>query len=200
MDYGTLKSDTASYLHRSDLTALIPAFVEKARVRIGRDLRSLEQEAYGALSAPTDSVFALPAAFNELRRAESDGHPLRSVSATELAWYATSASPWVYCIRGREITVPGAATVDIWYFAIEAKLVLDATELPTMAAHPQVWQLATLAEAGLYLQDWELLDRCTVQYGAEVQGINARAERARQGRAPAAVNSDIYIAFGGPGL
>jgi hypothetical protein len=201
MNYGVLKSDTAGYLHRTDLSSQIVTFIEKARLRIGRDLRSLEQEQSATLTSPVNSVFALPATCQELRRVEaSDGTPLRSVSPHEVAYWASLSSPAVYCVRGRNITVPGATSVTIWYFAIEATLTSDATEHPTMAAHPQVWQLATLAEAGMYLQDWELMDRCTLQYQEDVARINVRAEKLRQGKAPEMIASDRNTTFGGPGL
>jgi hypothetical protein len=195
MNYGTLKSDTADYLHRSDLTTQIPKFIEKARTRIMRDLRALELEATATLSSPSAGVFQLPGDFQELRRAYSAGVPLRSVNPHELEYWTSLDSPQVYCIRGREITVPGATTVDLWYFAAEPTLSSDATELATMAAHPQLWQAATLYEAGLFVTDAELIGTWSAVYRDEVDRINRRANRARVGAAPASINSDAYGTF-----
>lgn len=201
MNFGILKNDVRDYLHRTDLATQIPFFIEKARVRIGRDLRSLEQELVGTLTGPVNAVFALPTLCQEVRRVEaSDGTPLRSVSGHELAYWASASAPAVYCIRGREVTIPAASTVTLWYISQEAPLVLDATEHPTMAAHPQVWLLASLMEAGLFLQDWDLHDRTREQYVAEVSEVNKRADRLRQGRAPEMIDSDRNTAFGGSGL
>jgi hypothetical protein len=193
MNYGVLKSDTAAYLHRTDLTTPIPFFIEKARLRIARDLKSLEQEQTATLTGPTNSVFALPATCQEVRKVEAGGVPLRAVGAYELAYWASLASPAVYAIRGRNITVPGATTVDIWYYATEATLTSDATEHPTMAAYPQIWQLATLMEAGLYLQDWDLHDRTREQYVLEVEAVNSRASDLRYGVAPAQITDYVQI-------
>lgn len=195
MNYTALQADIAAYLHRTDLTTPIQGFIEKARLRIARDLRSLEQEQTTTLTGPTADVFTLPATLMELRRVEADGVPLRSVNPHELAYWLDAESPQVYSVRGRYLTAPGATTVDIWYFATEAALVSGSTEHPTMAAHPQVWMLASLLEAGLYTRDWELMDRCTAQYAAEVTEINKRAEKARQGTGPAVVHSDQYSTF-----
>jgi hypothetical protein len=201
MNYGILKNDVRDYLHRTDLATQIPFFIEKARVRIGRDLRSLEQELTGTLTSPVDDVFALPVLCQEVRRVENeDGTPLRSVSPHELSYWASYGSPAVYCVRGREITIPSATSVTIWYITQEATLVLDATEHPTMAAHPQVWLLASLMEAGYFLQDWELVDRTRDQYVAEVTEINKRADRLRHPHSPEAISSDRNTAFGGSGL
>lgn len=195
MNYGILKSDTADYLHRSDLSSQIVKFIEKARVRIGRDLRVLEMEQLATLTGPTDSIFDLPADFQELRRATSAGIPLRSVNPHELDYWTSLTSPQVYSIRGRKMTVPGATTVDLWYFAIEAALASDSTEHPTMAAYPQIWQAAALLEAALFTNDAELLATWSGIYDAEVAAANRKAERARQGTAPAVIASDSYSAF-----
>lgn len=195
MNYGTLKSDTADYLHRSDLTTQIPKFIEKGRLRIGRDLRVLELEQVATLTGPTDSVFALPADFMELRRLTSNGVPLRSVNPHELDYWTSLTSPQVYCLRGRNITIPGATTATLWYFAVEAALASDSTEHPTMAAYPQIWQAATLLEASLFTNDAELLATWSGIYDAEVAAANRKAERARQGTAPAVIASDSYATF-----
>lgn len=195
MNYGQLKTDVALYLHRGDLTAVIPSFIEKARLRIGRDLRVLELEQTATLSSPTDSVFTLPADYMELRRAYSNGIPLRGVNPHELQYWTSLSTPQVYAIRGREITVPGATTVDVWYFAQEATLTVDGTEHPTMAAWPQIWLAAAMLEASLYNNDTEALAQWTGTYDAEVAAANRRAERARQGTAPATILSDSNSSF-----
>lgn len=195
MNYGVLKSDTADYLHRSDLSTQIVKFIEKARLRIARDLRVLELEEAATLSGPTDDTFDLPADFMELRRAYSNGVPLRAVNPHELQYWTASGSPQVYTIQGRTLVAPGAEQVDIWYFKAEAALSSDSTEHPTMAAHPQIWQAAALVEAALFTNDTELLAMWASIYDAEVAAANRKAERARQGTAPAVIASDSYATF-----
>jgi hypothetical protein len=191
--YTELQADVASYLHRTDVTTPITEFIEKARLRVARDLRSLEQETTTTLTSPTNGVFTLPSNFVELRRASSAGVPLRPVNQGEADYWASSSAPAVYAIHGRNLWAPGATTVDITYFAIEAALTSGATEHPTMAAHPQIWLYASLAEAGLYTRDWDLMDRMAQAYGAEVREINARAEWARTGPAPSVVTEQLMI-------
>ena len=189
--YTALQADVASYLHRTDLTTPITLFIEKARVRIGRDLRSLEQEAVSTLTGPTADIFALPTDFMEARKVHSGGVPLRSVNFDEIAYWSAADSPYVYCIYGRNLWVPGATTISLGYFKVEATLTSGATEHPTMSAWPQVWLYASLAEAGLYTRDFELMDRMTQAYSAEVQAVNARAELARQGVAPSMISDQL---------
>jgi len=195
--YTALQADVASYLHRTDLSSGSPtpiqSFIEKARLRVARDLRSLEQESTSTLTGPTADVFALPTDFMEARKVHSAGVPLRSVNFDEITYWTAASSPYVYCIFGRNLWSPGATTISLGYFKIEAALTSGATEHPTMAAQPQIWLYASLAEAGLYIRDFELMDRMTQAYSAEVQAVNARAELARQGTAPSMISDSLSI-------
>jgi len=195
--YTALQADVASYLHRTDLSSGSPtpiqSFIEKARLRVARDLRSLEQESTSTLTGPTADVFALPTDFMEARKVHSAGVPLRSVNFDEITYWTAASSPYVYCIFGRNLWSPGATTISLGYFKIEAALTSGATEHPTMAAQPQIWLYASLAEAGLYIRDFELMDRMTQAYSAEVQAVNARAELARQGVAPSMISDSLSI-------
>jgi hypothetical protein len=199
MQYSALQAEIADYLHRSDLATPILGFIEKARIRIGRDLRSAEQELTATLTTPVDGEFTLPVApvaFAELIRAEAAGVPLRSVNPHELSYWATVASGQVYCLRNTKIVVPGATTVLIWYYTIEPTLTTGTTEHPTMAAHPQVWLAASMLEAALYTADNELLQVWSDVYASEVAAVNARAKRRREGTAPAVVASNSDVSFG----
>jgi hypothetical protein len=64
-----------------------------------------------------------------------------------------------------------------------------------MAAHPHLWQAATLYEAALFVTDAELTATWSAVYRDEVDRINRRANRARVGAAPASINSDAYGTF-----
>ena len=189
--YTALQADVAAYLHRTDLTTEIQGFIEKARLRVARDLRSLEQETVATLTGPTASVFALPTDFMEARKVHSEGVPLRAINFDEIAYWSSSSSPYVFAIYGRNLWVPGATKIQLGYFQIEATLTSGGTEHPTMAAFPQVWLYASLAEAGLFTRDFELMDRTAGAYSAEVEAINQRAELARQGPAPSMISDQL---------
>jgi len=195
--YTELQADVASYLHRSDLSSGSPTpiqeFIEKARLRIARDLRSLEMETTATLTGPTADVFALPSDFIEARKVHADGASLRAVNFDEISYWTAADSPYVYAIYGRNIWVPGATTVDLTYFKADATLTSGSTEHASMLNHPQIWLYASLAEAALYIRDFELMDRMTAMYQLEVQAANARAELARQGPAPSMISDQLSI-------
>lgn len=200
MNYTTLQADVASYLHRSDLTTPIQSFIERARVRIGRDLRSAEQITTTTLSSFTNDIAALPTDFQEMVRVESAGRALRPVSQTEIAYWASLTSAEVYTIANRNICIPGASSADLWYYRQEAALSSGSTEHATMAAHPQVWLLASLAEGHLYVQDTEEYMKTLELYQAEVAAINRAHKRLMTGPAPAVTTQDYFVDFAGPNL
>jgi hypothetical protein len=193
MNYTALQADVAAHLHRSDLATPIQGFIERGRVRLMRDLRVAELEAAATLVG--GSPFNLPAACQEVRRVSSSGTPLRQVPPHELDYWASASSGQVYAIYGRVLDAPGADEVDIWYFAAEPQLTSGTTEHPTMAAYPQLWIAAAMLEASLFLNDRESLQQWTAVYDAEVTLANRRAERLRQGTAPATISSDYYTTF-----
>jgi hypothetical protein len=102
----------------------------------------------------------------------------------------------VYAVYNRNIHIPGASSADIWYFRQEAALSSGATEHPTMAAHPQLWVYAAVREGAIFTHDIDLASAMNEAYEAEVAQINATAERARFGPAPATIDSDRYVTFG----
>lgn len=63
-DYSTLKTSIANFLHRSDLTSLIPEFIADAENRIFNELRIRAMEAAFSSATSSGSV-ALPTGFLE---------------------------------------------------------------------------------------------------------------------------------------
>ena len=66
MTYAELQQSVTDYMHRNDLAALIPGFIELARTRINRDLRvraMLEENTV----TPVANPFPVPTDFLEMR-------------------------------------------------------------------------------------------------------------------------------------
>lgn len=197
MNYTTLQADVAAYLHRTDLTSVIPSFIERARVRIGRDLKSVEQETTATISSFTAGVGALPADCMEVIRVTNGDSLLRAVNMQEVAFFMGASDPVVYAVYGRNLLCPGASSLSLTYLKIEAVLSSGATEHPTMAAHPQVWTAASVMEGALYAHDTALYDYWAQAYRDEVFRVNAQARRLRTGPAPGPVASEYNVTSGG---
>jgi hypothetical protein len=198
MNYTALQAAVSEYLDRTDLTET--DLIERARVRIGTELRSLEQITTTTLSSFTNGVASLPAGFQEMIEVRSSDVPLRPVNYHELGYWLSAGSPAVYAIYGRNIHIPGASSADIWYFQQEAALSSGATEHATMAAFPQLWIYAAVAEGARIEKNWELADRMELAFQQLRDTINAQASRARFGPAPATVDSGRNALASAPGL
>lgn len=198
MNYTALQTEVGVYLDRTDLTET--DLIERARCRIGTELRSLEQITTATLSSFTNDVAALPAGFQEMIEVRSADVPLRPVNYHELGYWLSATSPCVYAIYGRNIHIPGATSADIWYFGQEAALSSGSTEHPTMAAFPQLWIYAAVAEGARLEKNWDLADRMELAYISLRDTINAQAQRARFGPAPAVIDSGRNPIASGPGL
>jgi hypothetical protein len=77
-NYTDLKSTIASYLARSDLTAIIPSFIQLAEIRLRRDMRISEMLINTALT-PSSGIVTLPADFLEMRSVYFNSNPLTTL-------------------------------------------------------------------------------------------------------------------------
>lgn len=172
MNYGTLKASVASYVHRTDLTTVIPDFIDQARVRIGADLRAQANFTRGTVTSFALGRTALPSNFSKMVAVVLEGRPLLEVTASEVGQYRGGC----YAVDGIDLVVPGAGTataVHLTYYAIPLALVLDADVGLGMLEWPSLWQFAANAEAALYIQDYELVKASNEAY----QGVLALANR-----------------------
>jgi hypothetical protein len=198
MNYTALQAAVEAYLHRTDLGTT--DLIERARVRIGTELRSTEQLVTTTLVSFTNGVAALPTDYEEMLEVRSGTTPLRAVNYSELGYYLGNSTPAVYAIYNRSIHIPGCTTADLWYWRIEATLTVGTTEHPTMAAFPQLWIYAAVAEGARRSDDWEKAATMEQEFSSMVTSINARARDLRHGVAPAMIDSGRYLTFGDSGL
>lgn len=187
MNYGTLKADVAAYLHRSDLTSRIPDFIEHARRRLGRELRSLSNQAAGTATSFSAERTSLPANLAGLI-----GVWLDDVELTYLPPHLIGGrTGGVYSIDGGDLVVPGAGSttsVDLSYWTIPAALVNDPDVSEGMNELPDVWRAAAVEEGAVFLQDWELAEQMNLRYLAGVRDANRQATDARFGAGVAIIS------------
>jgi hypothetical protein len=77
-NYTDLKTTIASYLARSDLTAMIPDFIQLAEIRLRRDIRINEMLINSALT-PSSGIVTLPADFLEMRSIYFNSNPFTTL-------------------------------------------------------------------------------------------------------------------------
>ena len=160
--YTELKSDIATYLHRSDLTDVIPAFISLAQKRIVRDL--IQRGGHAKLEAsssitPTANVATLPADFESIRSlVTGDSSPVR-IQAIPLdvlnSSYSVSGTGHAYAKQGDTIILSpdaGDSTVTLYYYKTPADMGVSVATNELYPDFSDLYLYASLIEGCMYIQ------------------------------------------------
>lgn len=157
IDYSSLQTAVAGYLHRDDLTANIPDFISLAEARLNRRLRirAMEQRASGASSA---GLIALPTGYREARSLHiAQGGTYRSidyVTPERAGLYNDSGYTTAFTIVGSNIELLPTPTQDVDYRLVYYKSLdaLSGTANWLILNAPDIYLYATLLEATPFLK------------------------------------------------
>jgi hypothetical protein len=183
MNYASLQTTVAAWMHRNDLTAQLPTFIEMAEARFNRELRLADMEAEDTGTA-TAGVAALPADFLSLRSLASNGKPLSYLTPQEFQRFvgATySGTPPVFTIKDGALSFQPAGDVpySLLYYGKIPALSNSATTNWLLDASPDVYIHATLVQARLYVKDPEGALASEQAYSSAVQSLY-RQSRGKQ--------------------
>ena len=160
--YAQLKTAVAGWLHRSDLTTLIPDFVSLCEADIRRDLRvrEMEQSATGALSG---STLAIPTGFLEMRRVMLADRVQTYLTPAEFNSVRTSSTD-SYTILGTNFVFQAASgSYQIDYYKAFDSFSADGDTNWLLTNHPDAYLFGSLAWACTYTQDDPLPHRAAYQ-------------------------------------
>ena len=162
--YSDLLASVASWMNRTDLTAVIPDFVTISESKIAKELRLRQQITTTSITASVSTRSApLPTDWLELENISVHGTPdtpLQYVTIEHMdAKYPESgwsARPFVYTIEGDNVilgpTPDSAYTIDIIYYARFPTLATASTNW-LMTNHPNVYLYACLREGAFFTKD-----------------------------------------------
>lgn len=160
--YAQLKTAVAGWLHRSDLTTLIPDFVSLCEADIRRDLRvrEMEQSATGSLSG---STLAIPTGFLEMRRVMLADRVQTYLTPAEFNSVRTSSTD-SYTILGTNFVFQAASgSYQIDYYKAFDAFSADGDTNWLLTNHPDAYLFGSLAWACTYTQDDPLPHRAAYQ-------------------------------------
>lgn len=153
-NYADLQTTVANYLHRSDLTTIIPDFITLAEAKLNRllRLRAMENVATGTVS----STVALPTGYVEMRSltVSSGGNTYPITYTTPENVNSDTDAPTSYSIVGdnlRFMPATSGYTYTLTYYKKFDALSTGVNWLITNA--PDAYLYATLLEAAPYLKD-----------------------------------------------
>jgi hypothetical protein len=171
-NYTSFVSTVESYLARTDLSSVIPDFVQMAQLRMSRDLRT-EAMLKVATTTPTDNKVAFPTDFLELREMHFQGNPpiILEFQSPDLFFRngqtSLSGRSHYFTMLGTEFqfapSQDSSYTIQILYYAQPTFISSTTSSNLYLAYYPDALLYATLAEAEPYLlndariQTWSAL-------------------------------------------
>jgi hypothetical protein len=161
-NYSAFVTTVENYLARTDLTSVIPDFVQMAQLRMSRDLRT-EAMLKVATTTPTDNKVAFPTDFLELREMHFEGNPpiILEFQSPDLFFRngqtTLSGRSHYFTMLGTEFQFAPSQnsdyTIQILYYAQPTFISTTTSSNLYLAYYPDALLYATLAEAEPYLMN-----------------------------------------------
>ncbi len=175
-NYGTLKTEIADWLDRTDLTSIIPTFITGVHAKLNRELR-VRQMVQRATASVDSEYSALPSNFLEIRDIRLNTDPvtaLEGISSEQQnqerqRFGNTSAQPKYYTIVGETFQVfptpDSTYTCELAYYEKIPDLSSDSDTNWLLTKEPLIYLYGALVHAAPYLKDddrtvvWQTLFR-----------------------------------------
>jgi hypothetical protein len=178
--YTSFVTTVESYLARTDLTTVIPDFIQMAQLRMSRDLRT-EAMLKVATTTPTDSKVAFPSDFLELREMHFQGNPpiVLEFQSPDLFFRngqtSLSGRAHYFTMLGTEFqfapTQDTDYTIQILYYAQPTFISSTTSSNLFLAYYPDALLYATLAEAEPYLMNDPRVQTWSALYDRAIANI-----------------------------
>ena len=177
--YAELQTSVGNWLHRSDLTGLIPDFIVLGEKRIYRDLRIRAMET-ALNTAVSNSVLAVPSDYLSMKSVYVDGtptSPLSRVSASQIYQdypnRSSTGKPVEIAREGANFIFGPAPdssyTIKGIYYARPTSITTSANAVFT--ANPDLYLYAALCEAAPYIKDEKMILAWESKFGSIMQAL-----------------------------
>lgn len=158
MNYSELQTKIAAWMKRSDLTAMIPTFIQFAEARFNRLLRVRQQETVFDSVALVDGAADLPDDFAEFKALWVDASPPKSLQVTTSEFIrsrpADANLPINYAIEGSSVICwPTAGNIRGIYYANIPALSDSNTTNWLLALAPDLYVYESLIHAEPYMKN-----------------------------------------------
>ena len=164
-NYSELQTAVANWLHRDDLSARVPEFIQMGEVVLNRKLRTLDMEQIATLTASTSSRFLdYPAGFIEMQALFISNDYLVSDPNAEIVYIEPSTfrdsivtgngQPTAYTIKDRiefNIIPDQAYSIECRYLK-KYDIASDSTNW-LLTNYPDLYLHASLSAAALFVSD-----------------------------------------------
>jgi hypothetical protein len=198
-NYSDLQTTIASYLARSDLTAMIPDFIRLAETRLRRELRIRQMlKVVTTTAVAGDSTVELPSDFLQMRDLHIATNP-----ATTLEYQSPSALfrnarttdsglPKQYTVLAQEFQlapVPDSNyTINLLYYAAPTFLSNTNSSNAFMANCPDLLLYGSLGEAEPYLMNDARLQTWATLYDRGVNALTVSDDQGEYAGSPISIS------------
>jgi hypothetical protein len=200
--YSDLKTTIASYLARSDLTAMIPTFIQLAELRLRREIRT--RQMLVVATAPTtggDSTVGLPTDFLEMRDIHVNTNPITTLAyAAPNAFYNSyrateSGKPTEYTVLATELQlspIPDSTyTLQMLYYA-QPYFMSDSNPSNVFLVNfPDALLYAALGEAEPYLMNDARLQTWASLYDRAITSITISDQSSEYSGQPMSMSYNV---------
>jgi len=200
--YSDLKTTIASYLARSDLTAMIPTFIQLAELRLRREIRTRQMLVVATASTTGgDSTVGLPTDFLEMRDIHVNTNPITTLSyAAPNAFYNSyrateSGKPTEYTVLATELQlspIPDSTyQLQMLYYAQPYFLSDTNTGNVFLTNFPDALLYAALGEAEPYLMNDARLQTWATLYDRAISSISIADQSSEYSGQPMSMSYNV---------
>ena len=191
-NYGELKTNVADWLNRSDLTSVIPTFIEGAHSKLNQSLR-VRQMVQRATASVDSEYSALPGDFLEIRDIRLNTDPVRSLEAISSEqqnqererFGNTAGKPKYFTMIGEQVQVfptPDTTyTMELAYYEKIPDFSGDSSTNWLLTKEPLIYVYGALVHATPYLKDDDRVVLWQTLYRDQFNSLTQENERARYG-------------------
>lgn len=183
MSYATLQVDAADYLHRTDLTAKMPAFVTLAEAFLFRELM-VKDTAISVVGSTIGEYGTLPTDFGTVSRITATvGDAEYNLDYKSPDYSTTLTYPSAYALESNQIRIFGSSTGQAYTLYYIPKLTALSTLNPTNWLHDNAYDLymyAVALEAAKYIRDAQEVQTLTPMVMSLVDSVRRLSERKGQ--------------------
>jgi hypothetical protein len=178
--YSELQSAVASWLHRTDLSAVIPDFITLTEERMNRALRVRQMESALATTAISSNRIAVPAntvGIKTLWVPNYEATPLKAQSYESLVALGTEGTPTAWAWQGDYFYFDGTGSVTGVLYQKIAALSNTNTSNWLLTAAPSAYLFGALAEAAAYVKNMDAAMSYEARFQKaldEISGNNGR--------------------------
>lgn len=154
MNYTQLQAQVATWLNRTDLTAVIPDFLSLAEEKINRHLRVRQMETDLALTAITSNIITPASTIVDVKSIWLDGYegtPLIQQSFESVLANGLTGLPTAYAWKGLDLYFNGAGSVRGVLYERIPELATATTNWLSESA-PSLYLFGAMAEAKLFIE------------------------------------------------